>query len=136
MLNISSFQAHTLVSPQGVISKAIFSAAGPDITKIYQAPQPGEITKTPGFLLACSHVIHTNCSKWDGGKGEAVSIVDDQDYLNTHHLLIECGVITLTNGLTGTQFFWLVTQSFLFWEKRLRDEPKERLTVQTRLRRS
>ena len=117
MLNSFSFQAHTLVSPQGVISKAIFSAAGPDITKIYQAPQPGEITKTPGFLLACSHVIHTNCSKWDGGKGEAVSIVDDQDYSNTHHLLIECGIITVTNGLTGTQFFGSSRNLFSFGRK-------------------
>ncbi|XP_078381956.1 protein mono-ADP-ribosyltransferase PARP15-like [Oculina patagonica] len=69
--DIAKEQAHTLVSPQGVCSKAIFSAAGPNITKIYQAPQPGEITITPGYLLACSHVIHTCCSKWDGGNGEA-----------------------------------------------------------------
>ena len=67
-----TFQAHTLVSPQGVCARAIFAAAGPNIAKIYQAPTLGEITVTPGYLLACSHVIHTCCSKWDGGNGEVV----------------------------------------------------------------
>lgn len=76
------FKAHSLVSPQGVCSKAIFSAAGPDIAKTYQTPQPGEITITPGYLLPCSNVIHTCCSIWDGGNGEAVSIVGHQKYLN------------------------------------------------------
>ena len=70
-----TFQAHTLVSPQGVCSKAIFTAAGPDIAKMFQVPPQGEILVTPGYQLACSHVIHTSCCKWDGGNGEWVRIL-------------------------------------------------------------
>ncbi|KAJ7377463.1 positive regulation of interleukin-4-mediated signaling pathway [Desmophyllum pertusum] len=69
--NIALEKAHTLVSPQGVCSKAIFNAAGPNIANYFQAPQPGEITITPGYRLACSHVIHTCCPNWNGGTGEA-----------------------------------------------------------------
>ena len=35
-------------------------------------PNTGEIYITPGYNLACNHVIHTNCSKWHGGTGEQV----------------------------------------------------------------
>ena len=38
-------------------------------------PNTGDITVTRGYNLACNHVIHTNCSKWHGGKGELVSDV-------------------------------------------------------------
>ena len=73
LTNSSVFEAHTLVSSQCVCSKAIFAAADPDIVKILHFPQPGEIIVTPGYQLACSHVLHTCCSMWDRGNGEVVS---------------------------------------------------------------
>lgn len=82
------FQAHALVSSQGVCSRAILTAAGPQLEntlKTYQVQQPGKIIATPGYLLACDHVIHTRCTNWNGvrGNGEAVSTVDNQEYYNS-----------------------------------------------------
>ena len=67
-------QAHILVSSQGACSEAIINAGGPAMQQNFVNPNTGDVTVTAGFALACNHVIHTNCSKWDGGKGETVSV--------------------------------------------------------------
>ena len=67
-------QAHILVSSQGACSQAIINAGGPAMQQNLVNPNTGDVTVTAGFALGCSHVIHTNCSKWDGGKGETVSV--------------------------------------------------------------
>ena len=66
-------QADILVSSQGACSQAIISAGGPEMKQALVPLNIGDITVTRGFTLACSHVIHTNCSHWHGGKGEQVS---------------------------------------------------------------
>ena len=67
-------QADILVSSQGACSQAIVNAGGPAMQQNLVNPNTGDVTVNNGFALACSHVIHTNCSKWHGGKGEAVSV--------------------------------------------------------------
>ena len=68
------FQAEILVCPQGACSQAIINAGGPLMKQCLVTPDTGDVTVTPGFGLACSHVLHTNCCHWYEGKGEKVSI--------------------------------------------------------------
>ena len=63
-------QADILVSSQGACSQAIVNAGGP---QCLVNPNTANITVTPGLYLACNHVIHSNCSHWNGGKGDGVS---------------------------------------------------------------
>ena len=66
-------QAHILVSSRGACSQTIVNAGGPLMQQGLVNPNTGNITVTPGFNLACNHVIHSNCCKWNGGKGDGVS---------------------------------------------------------------
>ena len=43
----------------------------------FVTPNIGDITVTSGYDLACDHVIHTNCSKWNSGKGEKVYLQEN-----------------------------------------------------------
>ena len=67
-------QAHILVSSQGACSQAIMNAGGPEMKQKSVNPNTGEFLVTFGFKLPCKRVIHTSCSKWNGGKGETVSV--------------------------------------------------------------
>ena len=51
----------------------MINAAGMAMKQNLVTPNAGDITVTPGFALACRHVIHSNCSQWQGGKGEQVT---------------------------------------------------------------
>ena len=62
------FQADVLVSSQGACDKAIINAGGPQAA----TPNVGDISVSRGFS-SVSHVIHTNCHKWNNGEGEPVS---------------------------------------------------------------
>lgn len=59
-----------MVSSVGASYQAIVNAGVPAMTN----PNVGDITVNSGLPLT-NHVIHTNCCQWQGGKGEAVSIV-------------------------------------------------------------
>lgn len=63
-------QADVLVSSVGASCQAIVNAGVPAMTN----PNVGGITVNSGLPLT-NHVIHTNCCQWQGGTGEAVSIV-------------------------------------------------------------
>lgn len=78
-------QARILVSSQGACSQAIITAGGQAMRQNFAShPGTGDITVTPGSgSLACNHVIHTNCCKWNGGNGETVSV-------NERILVIRC----------------------------------------------
>ena len=56
-------------------SQAIVSAGGQAMGQNLVTSNTGDITVTRGYNMACNHVIHTNCSRWHGGKGELVSDV-------------------------------------------------------------
>lgn len=56
------------MSSVGAPSEAIGNTGVP----LVATPNIGDITDCPGFPLV-GHVIHTQCCKWDSGKGEAVS---------------------------------------------------------------
>ena len=64
------FQADVLVSSLGASYQAIVNTGVPAMA----SPNVGDITVSPGSPL-CSHVIHTNCCKWQGGQGEVVSTI-------------------------------------------------------------
>ena len=68
------FQAQTVVSSQGACANAIMHSAGP-VMLPQTYPAAGEIRVSPGFKLPCQTVIHTRCSKWNGGDGERVRIL-------------------------------------------------------------
>ena len=74
-------QAHILVSSQGACSQAIIKAGGQAMQENVVDPTTGDVIVTAGFNLACNHVLHTHCSKWEGGKGETVSV--KQNYSGT-----------------------------------------------------
>ena len=69
-------QAHILVSSQGEVSQAIIKAGGEEMKHAlnFVNPRIGDIVVTAGFALDCNHVIHTSCSRWQGGTGETVSV--------------------------------------------------------------
>ena len=60
-------QADVLVSSRGACDKAIIKAGGPQGA----TPKVGDIAVSGGFS-SVSHVIHTNCCKWNNGGGEPV----------------------------------------------------------------
>ena len=70
-------QVDILVSSHGACSKAVIRAGGQAMRDSMTTPNIGEITVTSGFVLPCSHVIHTNCCPWNAGTGEAVSYLDN-----------------------------------------------------------
>ena len=70
-------QVDILVSSYGACSKAVIRAGGQAMRDSITTPNFGEITVTSGFVLPCSHVIHTNCCPWNAGTGEAVSYLDN-----------------------------------------------------------
>ena len=74
IIRLFKSQAEILVSSQGACSQAILKAGGAAMRDSVTAPNTGDITVSPGFALLCSHVIHTNCSPWNAGIGEAVSV--------------------------------------------------------------
>ena len=61
------FQAEVLVSSLGACDQAIIDAGGPQAA----TPNVGDITVSGGFS-SVSHVIHTQCCKWNNGGGEPV----------------------------------------------------------------
>ena len=61
------FQAEVLISSQGACDQAIIDAGGPQAA----TPNVGDITVSGGFS-SVSHVIHTQCCKWNNGGGEPV----------------------------------------------------------------
>ncbi|XP_022804125.1 poly [ADP-ribose] polymerase 14-like [Stylophora pistillata] len=63
--NIEAEKADVLVSSQGACDQAIIKAGGPQAA----TPNVGDITVSGGFS-SVSHVIHTNCCKWNNGGGE------------------------------------------------------------------
>ena len=67
-MNKIPLQADVLVSSQGACAQAIINAGGPKVAD----PKIGDIIVSHGFA-SVSHVIHTYCCKWDGGKGDKVS---------------------------------------------------------------
>ncbi|XP_068707156.1 protein mono-ADP-ribosyltransferase PARP14-like [Montipora foliosa] len=69
---IEAEKAEILVSSQGACYQAILKAGGAAMRNSVTTPNAGDITVSPGFALLCSHVIHTNCSPWEAGIGEAV----------------------------------------------------------------
>ena len=78
MINSVLLQVDILVSSQDACSQAIITAGGEEMRRMLKPLHPflntGDIMVTPGFKLACDHVIHTKCSEWNGGKGETVSV--------------------------------------------------------------
>ena len=48
------------------------NAGGQAMRQNLVTPNAGDVAVTPGYNLACNHVIHTDCSKWHGGTGEQV----------------------------------------------------------------
>ena len=64
------FQADVLVSSVGACGQAIMNAGGPQAA----TPNVGDITVSGGYS-SVSHVIHTNCCKWNNGEGEPVRTV-------------------------------------------------------------
>ena len=64
-------QADALVCSVGATSKAITMAGVLQMTTPNAA---GDIAVSPGFPLA-KHVINIYCGQWNGGEGEAVSVV-------------------------------------------------------------
>lgn len=70
-------QVDILVSSHGACSKAVIRAGGQAMRDSITTPNFGEITLTSGFVLPCSHVIHTNCCPWKAGTGETVSYLDN-----------------------------------------------------------
>ncbi|XP_068707153.1 uncharacterized protein [Montipora foliosa] len=69
---IEAEKAEILVSSQGACYQAILKAGGASMRNSVTTPNAGDITVSPGFALLCSHVIHTKCSPWEAGIGEAV----------------------------------------------------------------
>ena len=74
MIKSVLLQVHILVSSQGACSQAIINAGGEKMRQTLVNPKTGELIVTSGFKLACKEVIHISCSKWNGGKGETVSV--------------------------------------------------------------
>uniref|UniRef100_A0A3P9H6F6 Poly [ADP-ribose] polymerase n=1 Tax=Oryzias latipes TaxID=8090 RepID=A0A3P9H6F6_ORYLA len=74
--------AHDLDLTQGVVSKAILEAAGPELQRAVLSESglsSGRVVVTDGFNLRCQKVFHVACPAWDGGRGntmkELVSII-------------------------------------------------------------
>ena len=63
-------KADALVCSVAATSQAIMMAGVSQMT----TPNVGNITVSSGFPLAY-HVINTYCHQWNGGKGEAVSVI-------------------------------------------------------------
>uniref|UniRef100_H2MSK5 Poly [ADP-ribose] polymerase n=1 Tax=Oryzias latipes TaxID=8090 RepID=H2MSK5_ORYLA len=74
--------ARDLDLTQGVVSKAILEAAGPELQRAVLSESglsSGRVVVTDGFNLRCQKVFHVACPAWDGGRGntmkELVSII-------------------------------------------------------------